>query len=60
MLNPILKPKGADWEYSILELDRDLWKINGLVPPGPNTEMEKRWVKENRPVEEGEAPQNGF
>jgi len=51
ILNPLLKPKGADWEYQILELDRDLWKINGLVPLLPNTEAEKKWVELNRPVE---------
>lgn len=59
VLNPVLKPKGANWEYSILELDRDLWKINGLVPPGPNTEMEKKWVQENRPIEYDEEAPNG-
>lgn len=59
VLNPVLKPKGANWEYSILELDRDLWKINGLVPPFPNTEMEKKWVEENRAIEYDEAAQNG-
>lgn len=51
ILNPLLKSKDADWEYAILELDRNLWKINGLVPPLPNTEMEKKWVELNRPVE---------
>lgn len=41
---------GYDWEYSINETDRDLWKIQGLVPPMPKSEAEGEWVRGNRPV----------
>ena len=55
MLNPVLGSKdGVDWEYSISESPRDLWKINVIVPPMPGTEMEKEWVMANKPVGERE------
>ena len=50
ILNPVLVPKGADWEYFIQESSRDLWKINGLVPPPAGSEMERKWAQLNRPV----------
>jgi len=28
-----------------------LWKINGMVPPMPNTKAEKEWWRLNRAVE---------
>ncbi|KAJ4341291.1 hypothetical protein N0V95_007278 [Ascochyta clinopodiicola] len=31
------------------ETRRDLWKVNGLVPPMPNSKAEKGWVKTNVP-----------
>lgn len=54
VLNPLLgeEGKGAHWEYFIQESPRDLWKINGMVPPLPGTEMERRWVEENKAVPE--------
>jgi stalled ribosome rescue protein Dom34 len=30
---------GWDWEYSVIETRRDLWKINGIVPPEQGTEV---------------------
>ena|ERR1700761_3332008 len=50
VLNPIMERKGLDWEYTVNESPRDLWKINGLVPPEANSEMEKEWLRLNRPV----------
>ena len=41
---------GYEWEYSVEETSRDLWKINGLVPPMPNSDAEKEWVRLNRAV----------
>lgn len=52
VLNPVMKGRGLDWEYTISESPRELWKSNGLVPPMPGTEMEKEWVRQNRPVAE--------
>jgi hypothetical protein len=28
----------------------DLWRVQGLVPPPPESDIEKLWAKENRPV----------
>ncbi|KAF2801204.1 hypothetical protein K505DRAFT_227175 [Melanomma pulvis-pyrius CBS 109.77] len=47
-LRPFIADKGYEWEYSVEETSRDLWKINGLVPPMPGSEAEKVWARENR------------
>ncbi|KAB8337032.1 hypothetical protein FH972_021336 [Carpinus fangiana] len=47
-LKPFIADKGWDWEVHAEETDRDLWRINGIIPPQPNTEDEKRWVSENK------------
>ncbi|KAJ3948512.1 uncharacterized protein N0V96_002767 [Colletotrichum fioriniae] len=52
ILRPILKPKGIEWESGIYEARRELWRINGLVPPETGSEMEKKWAKENRVTDE--------
>jgi hypothetical protein len=36
--------------YSILIKKRLLWNINGMAPPGENTEEERVWKRENRAV----------
>jgi hypothetical protein len=66
-LKPSIADKGWDWEYSIEETRRDLWKVNGLVPPMPNSKAEKEWVEMNVPkpfkLEDGgltEVQPNGF
>ncbi|KAL0781945.1 hypothetical protein CaCOL14_003280 [Colletotrichum acutatum] len=50
ILRPILKPKGIEWESGIYEARRELWRINGLVPPETGSEMERKWAKENQAV----------
>lgn len=49
-IKPFIGDMGYDWEYSVEETRRDLWKINGLVPPMPNTKAEKTWFEKNEPV----------
>lgn len=49
-LKPYIADKGYDWEYSVEETRRDLWKIQGLVPPMPGSEAEALWVRENQAV----------
>jgi phenylpyruvate tautomerase PptA (4-oxalocrotonate tautomerase family) len=49
-LAPFVKDRGFDWEVHIDETPMDLWRIQGLVPPLPDSEMEKLWAKENRPI----------
>lgn len=51
ILNPFFEPKGMEWEYFIAESSRDLWKINGLVPPQPGSEGETKWAELNKAVE---------
>ena len=50
VLNPVMEAKGFDWEYTVNESPRDLWKMNGLVPPEANSDAEKEWHKANRPL----------
>ncbi|RMZ66103.1 Tautomerase [Pyrenophora seminiperda CCB06] len=50
VLKPYVADMGYDWEYTVEELRRDLWKIAGLVPPMPGTEAEKEWVREGEAV----------
>ena len=51
----MMEGKGdVDWEYFVNESPRDLWKINGMVPPLPGSEMEKKWAELNRPVAQRE------
>ncbi|WP_227997508.1 tautomerase family protein [Nocardia australiensis] len=53
-LNSIMAPytgdRGLHWEFHTYESPRDLWMIAGLFPPGPGTEAEQAWVRENKPV----------
>lgn len=52
ILRPILKPKGIEWECGVYEARRELWRINGLVPPATGSELEKKWAKENKVTDE--------
>jgi hypothetical protein len=38
-LKPFIHEQGWDWEYSVIETRRDLWKINGMVPPEAGSEV---------------------
>ncbi len=49
-LAPYIRDRGRDWEIHIDETPFDLWQIQGLPPPPPNSEGEKRWIEENKPV----------
>jgi len=49
-LAPFVKARGYDWEVHIDETPMDLWRTQGLVPPPPESDIEKLWAKENRPV----------
>jgi phenylpyruvate tautomerase PptA (4-oxalocrotonate tautomerase family) len=42
--------KGLRWEFHADETPRDLWMIDGLVPPPTGSDAEKLWAKENRPI----------
>lgn len=49
-LAPFIKDRGYDWEIHFDETPRDLWRVQGLVPPVGYSEYEKLWMEENRPV----------
>lgn len=48
-LKPHIGDRGFDWEFHIDETPFDLWAIQGLRPPKPESEAENRWIAENRP-----------
>lgn len=50
-LKPHISDKGYDWEYSVIETRRDLWKIQGFVPPATGSEAEEVWRARNQAVE---------
>lgn len=49
-LEPYIKERGMDWEIHFDETPFDLWQVQGMAPPPPNSEYEKLWFDENRPV----------
>jgi phenylpyruvate tautomerase PptA (4-oxalocrotonate tautomerase family) len=46
----VLKTKGMSWEYFIQEAPRELWKVNGIIPPPTGSAEEKEWLRLNRPL----------
>lgn len=50
VVTPMLGTKGFDWEYWVHEVDQDLWKIHGLVPPQTGSDIEEGWARQNAPV----------
>ncbi len=50
LIEPFAAGKGLRWEFHVDETPRDLWIINGLVPPPSSSDVEKLWARENRPV----------
>ena len=53
ILTPRLKPKNMNWEYFIQQAPGDTWRMNGIVPPPTGSELEKEWLRRNKPVGEG-------
>lgn len=48
-IKPHIADKGYEWEYHIEEPARDLWKIQGYVPPPFASRAQKTWNMENKP-----------
>jgi phenylpyruvate tautomerase PptA (4-oxalocrotonate tautomerase family) len=48
-VEPTFAALGISWELHVDETTRDLWLIQGLVPPMPNTEHENKWKADNKP-----------
>ncbi|KAK0639503.1 putative oxalocrotonate tautomerase [Cercophora newfieldiana] len=51
LIKPHVADKGYDWEFHIDETPRELWKINGFIPPPHRSEAEAMWAKNNKPSE---------
>ena len=49
-LAPYIKDRGMDWEIHIDETPFDLWQVQGMKPPPPNSEYEKLSRDQNKPV----------
>lgn len=47
---PYVRDRGFDWEVHFDETPVDLWRVQGLIGPPEESDMEKLWAKENRPV----------
>jgi hypothetical protein len=47
---PYVRDRGLDWESHIEYIDRSSWRENGLRPPMPDTDAEKKWIELNKPV----------
>lgn len=54
VVRPVLKPKGIRWESNVYETPRDFWRLQGMDPPDFNSDMLKRWVKDNTFTDEDE------
>lgn len=54
ILAPVFEGGDWVWEYFLIESSRDLWKVNGMVPPETDSELERIWREEGFPVKEGE------
>ncbi|KAL4861847.1 hypothetical protein BDV12DRAFT_207751 [Aspergillus spectabilis] len=50
IIKPHVADKGYDYEYHIDETERELWRINGFIPPPWHSEAEKTWFRLNKPV----------
>jgi len=50
VIQPFATEKGLRWEFHVDETPRDLWIINGLVPPPNGSDAEQLWARENRAI----------
>jgi phenylpyruvate tautomerase PptA (4-oxalocrotonate tautomerase family) len=50
VIQPFATAKGLRWEFHVDETPRDLWLINGLIPPPTGSHAEQLWAKENRAI----------
>jgi hypothetical protein len=50
ILKPFIIDRGHDWEINVTQSDKDLWTLNSLFPPPPQSDEEKLWAKENKAI----------
>ena len=49
IVEPFITERGLRWEMHIDETPIELWSVNGLIAPPPNSEAEARWKADNKP-----------
>lgn len=47
-VQPTIDKHNLRWEFYIDQTPTELWLVNGLVPPEPDSNAEKKWKVENR------------
>lgn len=47
---PFVKDRKYDWEIHTDETPLELWQVQGLIPPPEESDAERMWLKENRPI----------
>jgi phenylpyruvate tautomerase PptA (4-oxalocrotonate tautomerase family) len=47
-INPYVRDRGYELELHVEDAPRETWNIDGMPPPPPWSEAEKRWTKDNR------------
>jgi hypothetical protein len=50
VIQPFAAGKGLRGEFHVDETPRDLWMIDGLLPPPTGSEAGQLWAKENRAI----------
>ena len=49
-VTPFMTERNLGWELHVDETPMELWSIQGLRPPPPDSDAERRWAQENRPT----------
>ncbi|MCG7631447.1 MULTISPECIES: tautomerase family protein [Gordonia] len=49
-LAPFVKDRGFDWEIHFDDTPVTQWHTQGLIPPPADSDIERLWAKENRPI----------
>jgi len=47
-LKPYIADRGYECEFHVETAPFETWRIDGLTPPPPDSEAEKRWAKDNK------------
>lgn len=47
-LKPYVADRGYEWESHVENVPHETWNIDGMEPPPPWSEVEKRWAKDNK------------
>ncbi|KAF8860247.1 hypothetical protein BDZ45DRAFT_779965 [Acephala macrosclerotiorum] len=59
VLKERFEPRGWTWEFNVAETDRDLWRVQSIVPPAIGSEALKTWDAAGKGVPWEDEQQNG-